>query len=1093
MQKFSSSYANTNCNYVILNNEDYYNTVPLQYKSIYCVLQNIIQRGNPSKPSDWLIEQLGCFSDCSKAFTISNCTPIWKNTIKGDEILNYNPAKIFFYDIIPEYLKDLAFVQKLIIPEMLIEDILPSSDQKYIDQSVDFYLPQAKMIIEIDGYQHQFDRIQVNKDINRDQYFKKQGFHVYRISTDDIKNRTAQLSITMREIFSQLSEYKKIDYFTKSVDIEPNRIKYDIVMRYQILLLQLLQNGRISIFDKNWNFFIIDQEQDTTELFRIAYEDLFIWLKHLFALNHIDYIKPKLLLNMDRSKSITVNFSYDQKWTDEHQENIDMIYIRNDYMDDLDYFKVVTTKSIKYNIDPSDTSNDTISLKFILKNIFGYDSFRDGQLPIIINSLNKNDTIGILPTGAGKSLCYQIVAILQPCISFVVCPIISLIYDQKENLDEFGITHSAYITSDLTAMERDNVLNQYKKCKYQLIWISPERFQSQKFRDVLTNISYTNDFGVAVIDEVHCLSEWGHDFRTSYLCLVKTIKKCCPSMWLLGLTATASSFVLEDLKREFNISSENVKTITKMSRSELHIDVINLSKSKTSRYDQLKKLISQIDSKYEEKILIPNGKDSKCGIIFTIFKGGPNGCKQIAESLSNDMNVPVLSYHGDLGESKKRVQKQFIDNKNTLLVATKSFGMGVNKPNIRYTIHYGLPWSIESFYQEAGRAGRDNQDSFCYILYTPENCPDLNTLFELQTTQDDIIQYQKNLKHDLSDIFYLWSRNHHNLKYDLKMLCMVMHQLTQSQDGVFTCSEQFPKYESEKALYQLSILGVVDDWTIDSWTNRSEQFRVYLNEFSVESIKDNLENYIKRYDPDFSFHSDKPRYAKYIDVLCDNTLSEYAKYMKILLMWSNDNIVYQRRQAIKNMMDLCDHFTTGEEMARFIDNYFAFTDRTIVLDNIAYQPSAYLNWFTVFYDISLGEDLIPIKRICNTDELEAIYASTQRYLESYRYNTGLNYINGILRILLRKDEHEGDLSRFEDALSEILTFPASNQEDIIQETIHLAQNSDNDIKAKLGMYLSRYYPNFAKMIYLQLQDPVSLLISIQPMVKELKTALEELK
>ncbi|MBU2920710.1 DEAD/DEAH box helicase [Winogradskyella psychrotolerans] len=246
------------------------------------------------------------------------------------------------------------------------------------------------------------------------------------------------------------------------------------------------------------------------------------------------------------------------------------MYIRTDYLDlfhnrnknkldRVNYFKLSTSTKFKYKLLFNEESNDLENLEFFLKNIFEYDRFNNGQISIIQNILENNTTIGLLPTGGGKSLTYQLACLLQPCISFVVCPIKSLMYDQVKDLNQAYIQNIESINSDVGGAARTEILDNYSNGKYFFVFISPERFQTKDFRERLVAINSQLDFSYAVIDEVHCLSEWGHDFRTSYLNLSNTIKKYCPTINFLGLTATASVNVLKDIQLEFNTDQKNVK------------------------------------------------------------------------------------------------------------------------------------------------------------------------------------------------------------------------------------------------------------------------------------------------------------------------------------------------------------------------------------------------------------------------------------------------------------------------------------------------------------------------------------------------------
>ena len=201
--------------------------------------------------------------------------------------------------------------------------------------------------------------------------------------------------------------------------------------------------------------------------------------------------------------------------------------------------------------------------------------FREGQLSIISNALAKNDTIGLLPTGSGKSVCYQLSAILQPAISFVVCPIKSLMFDQKIDLDSVLFTRVNHISSSDDSEDKKKIQNEFGQGKYFFIFISPERFQLKTFRQYFSSVNEKFNIAYAVIDEVHCLSEWGHDFRTSYLNLSNTIQRHCTKFNFIGLTATASINVLKDIQIEFGIKQENVKTPANYTRSELEFIVID--------------------------------------------------------------------------------------------------------------------------------------------------------------------------------------------------------------------------------------------------------------------------------------------------------------------------------------------------------------------------------------------------------------------------------------------------------------------------------------------------------------------------------------
>ncbi|MFA5528236.1 MAG: RecQ family ATP-dependent DNA helicase [Peptostreptococcales bacterium] len=873
--------------------------------------------------------------------------------------------------------------------------------------------------------------------------------------------------------------------------------RYDKVLRFQLLLLSLLQKNWISFEDSEWKFSLCNGNEELIQFFHLAIQDNFLWLDHLCKLIKLPLGKPKILIktyNEDEvSDELAIDFSMCKGWSDEAELNPNIIYVRNDNDDHQDYFQVSISDPITYELIFEGEDSDFSNLLFFLKNIFGFDDFRDGQIPIIVNVLRRNDTIGILPTGTGKSLCYQFCALLQPCISFVVCPILSLMYDQKENLDRVGVTRTHYITSDITGAEKAEVLEKFLRGQYFFVWISPERFQSQAFRESLQRISKERSFGLAIIDEVHCLSEWGHDFRTSYLTLIKTIRDYCPEIKLLGLTATASQFVLNDLQKEFEIDAINIKTTTNMNREELVFHVITIDER--SKYEELKLLLEEIDRKYKHSVFDLDGDATKCGLIFTLVKGTKNGCIHLAKKLTKDLEMDVKSYHGALGSLKKTTQEEYKANMYPLLVATKAFGMGVDKSNIRYTIHYGLPWSIEAFYQEAGRAGRDKEKADCYILYKPEKCSTdiIEGIFDIKTEVSNLESLCTNLENDLSSIMFLWLQSNRGIDRELEVMRWVMNFLVVKKTDLVQCTKEYPKAEVEKAIYKLRILGLIHDWTMEAWGEERGKIRVFQNDYSLQSIRNSLFTYIRRYDPEFPDQDEEERYATYFNILKDEELKPLTRYMKMLLKWNYDNIVYQRRQTIKNMKDICDHYQDSNHLKEYIGNYFRFSDKTFILDQIAYKPDEYANWFELFYEYREDGNKERIKTVITRGQAERFIPSLQRYLESYRYNTGLNFVSGMIRLICNQFHDTDGQLRLEDAFSRIDYYSEKDFDEIYKNTLDIGQGIDEENREVLGRFLMDRYPLHAIKTYKKLEDRSSLSIILEDSLKKLNRFREVIK
>lgn len=1135
MEKYSANYSYTNHNFTIQNVKGIKQADSIYYPVI-CVLKNILHRGTPTIMSHYLQSQLGeihKFPEFEKRLVlIDRSLPKWEKTIKGDDDNNHFPAKDFYKNYIPKYLKDYAFIQQLILPEVLFTDIIGKGNKKFAQQQVDFYLPQAKLVIEIDGQQHKKEDLTRFNDTYRDEFLKSYGVEIVRITTTELYNKDSIFESKIVEIKNRLDQFKVLLSYYKLQYEAPVYSKINnqkmltatAIIRFQTLILSLLEKSIIRIDDSDWNFNILCTE--LRNFVDVAIEDMLLWLENLCSLNKLPFERPNINITYSKSKNkfkykhgyINIDFSILKRWTDEDINNPKIIFVRTDYYDKVNYFHMSTSDPIKYSIVTGDDNPDIPILKFFLKNIFGFDEFRPGQLPIIINSLGCNDTIGLLPTGSGKSICYQLSALLQPSISFIVCPIKSLMYDQKDNLDGVFVTNTNYLSSDQSASEKREVGANFENGKYHFIWISPERFQMQEFRDYLGKINKEKTMALAVIDEVHCLSEWGHDFRTSYLNLVRTIREYCPSTSFLGLTATASSFVLEDLKVEFDINSKSIKTSTSFSRKELNFHVLkdsgqNLEDKKISLFN----LISNMDR--DKNILELDGENTKSGLIFTLFKNGQSGCYKLSNDISSKFDTSVKWYSGEVptvrekmdsggyktipvidNESfdkyKKDTQDKYKNNKFPLLVATKAFGMGIDKKNIRYTVHYGIPGSLEALYQEAGRAGRDQNPADCYILYSPEIIDEemKDKLFDPNTSIEEIREINKERGFSGRDVlknFFLWLSNNQGIDQETHVLNQIYNKYGEPNTvKLIKCKDLgFTFGETQKAIYRLSIIGIAHDWTIENWNPGNQIIKVVFNNYTEESIMNGLSSYIYRYDKEFILgknYNENNKYYRYSSIYSYDNITIINKMFLILVEWTYENIIYNRRQSIKNILELCEGFTDGETFKNDIEKYFKFTDKTIILESIAQQPLDYSSWFDIFYDTVKGtNDSTISKKLIDREAVEDIRGSINRLLESYRYNTGLNFISGICRLILNDYENQDGKKRLESAFQELMEYDDDSKIDILNNTLKLKSLLSEDNTIILSELLCEHYPDQPIRIYKELNDSHSLGITLEDSLNKL--------
>ncbi|MBQ6787192.1 MAG: DNA helicase RecQ [Lachnospiraceae bacterium] len=330
----------------------------------------------------------------------------------------------------------------------------------------------------------------------------------------------------------------------------------------------------------------------------------------------------------------------------------------------------------------------------VLKRYFGYESFREGQEDLIDTLLCKKDVFGIMPTGAGKSLCYQVPALMFAGITLVISPLISLMKDQVAALNQAGV-YAAYLNSSLTQGQYFKALEFAKAGKYKIIYVAPERLLTESF----LGFALQADISFVSVDEVHCVSQWGQDFRPSYLKIVEFIQRLPRRPVVGAFTATATQAVRDDVMRILQL--QNPKVVT------TGFDRKNLSFAVRTPKDKKREILS---------ILTEYQKES--GIIYCITR---KLVEEVYESLKG-YGVSVSKYHAGMSDQERMEhQDDFIYDRTRVMVATNAFGMGIDKPDVRFVIHYNMPKNMESYYQEAGRAGRDGEDSDCILLYSAQD------------------------------------------------------------------------------------------------------------------------------------------------------------------------------------------------------------------------------------------------------------------------------------------------------------------------------------------------------------------------------------
>ena len=333
-----------------------------------------------------------------------------------------------------------------------------------------------------------------------------------------------------------------------------------------------------------------------------------------------------------------------------------------------------------------------MDLQNILKTYFGYDEFRNGQDKLIESIIKGRDALGIMPTGGGKSICYQLPAIALDGITIVISPLISLMKDQVDSLNELGI-NAAFINSTLDNGEFLQILEGIRGNSYKIVYVAPERLNTDSFINLVKDIRIS----LVAVDEAHCISQWGHDFRPSYLEIPRFINSLKQRPAVAAFTATATKEIIKEIKRLIGLRNP-IEVTTGFDRPNLYYQVLKVS-------NKSKFLIEYLNENFK----------NESGIVYCATRKSVESLVKIL----NDKGFSAVGYHGGMNsEERQNNQDEFILGNKRLIVATNAFGMGIDKPDVRFVIHYNMPKNMEAYYQEAGRAGRDGEKSDCILLYS---------------------------------------------------------------------------------------------------------------------------------------------------------------------------------------------------------------------------------------------------------------------------------------------------------------------------------------------------------------------------------------
>jgi len=951
--------------------------------------------------------------------------------------LDSKEEKIFYEKILPDILGE-GF-EKYVIPQVDISSFIPPNknyDQEF--QRVDFAIfhpdQKGKFIVEIDGEQH---KSHIEADKLRDSILQNYGYKVIRIPASEIrKGKGEKLSLLKKElsgIISSLNSSKESNASDEDIIRYLTSIK--ISHQIQLTLLTAIQSGHLNLEETGLWHIISDIDElgifDKEESFSILKEsvDDFIELaEYLCKIYTIDLAleTPRINISSDSCSVETENTIY-ISFANYFPQHLTCFYVQDFYFP----YHITNSSMSSTTLVPVIEHPEENDLEYFLQYLFRKPYFLEGQYEGIIRAITGKDALLLLPTGAGKSLVYQLSSLLLPGITIVIDPIISLMEDQIDNLSLVGIDRCIAISSLMEDQEEKTRATQlFGQGEYLFTYISPERLQIEEFREQLRSLTVGIPISLIVIDEAHCVSEWGHDFRTSYLNIGKTSRNLCKNPNsdrippLLALTGTASKAVLKDVQRELLIEDfEAIVTPKTFDRAELKFEIIHTPS--TNKFNILKGiLINKLPSLFNtttSDFYQPHGKQTNSGLVFCPHVGGEYGVEMIEQKIKNELHIQTDIYSGkqpknytsnEYKNKKKNATIKFKRNKIPLFVCTKAFGMGIDKPNIRYTIHYNIPPSIESFYQEAGRAGRDKKTAYCFIIASNDYKPRSHKLLDPNAKIEDINKIYSNISKDFDDdisrnmYFHLSSfQGIENEKKNMETILNHIGDITHPKKQSFTIPNKLlynknssPKDDSdkkdnlrektEKAIYHLKLLGIISDYTL-KYSN--DEFTIYLTGASKEDIIETYSQYIESYQFGRSL-AEKNKALKFLSLPFNEFVS---KMIELLLNFIYEVIEKGRRRALSEMVLLCEEGKNDREIRQRILRYLESTEYSEQLEKLISEENGGL-----LYCIDVFNEAR------SPNEAAELRGQVSRYLESYPDHPSLLMLRAISEIYTKEKNAE---------------------------------------------------------------------------------------
>ena len=912
-----------------------------------------------------------------------------------------------------------------LIPQASLEALLGSLPSPGGGRRVDFLaMPPTGVpfVIEIDGDHHE-DRAEVDRD--RDTQLATVGLDVLRISADEARTGEGR---GIRRIVSRFG----------SIPSDPPERQAE-VLAWAPSIAQRVAFGITTAVRRGWlrgDRWVLDVNEPIG-VAAVAVQAFLEWLDAVAAIWDLDVVPGEVELRaesgctqIDREEA----GSWQQRPASPSEANPDIRIAVQPYLSPhhelatSDDVPTVVVRSTSLPVDlvaphlegaerrgiSDPDAPPRWALQRLLRGLFGKRDFLPieddeprGQERAIRRLLAGRDPVVLLPTGAGKSLIYQFAGLLLPGRTLVVDPIVSLIDDQVDGLQAQGIDRVIGITgADTAAGQTLAKLDRVRRGDALFLFVAPERLQMDSFREALRTLTVATPINICVVDEAHCVSEWGHDFRPSYLEIGKVLEHWVVDTRgsdapLLALTGTASRSVLRDALVELDVDRSDPESVIvprNFDRPELTFDVVTARSGELA--DRVIGVLNSLPTRFgvsHSEFFSPHGQDTYAGIVFVqTVNGRERSLRDLAPAIERALGISVAKYAGTplkgidkrvWDADKREYARAFKNNELSMMVATKAYGMGIDKPNVRYVIHAGIPGSIEAYYQEAGRAGRDRNPAHCVIVHDPDG-----------------------------QEFHAWSHGQTfaGVATDVGDVVDVLEQIeanaelgSSSRIQIGRASRDDEAKRQERAIIRLRTLGVVSDYTVD-WGSRS--FGLELAPTNADEVDQRLIDYVRRTQPG--------RVPSLRELLGQDT--ERGLHARVLTDarrltgFIYDTIVGSRMRALESMARLVEGVPSNGSVDAHIRSgvldYIRIESRVArELDDLLGRELSVDEWTAVFDGIVTQEDAREWR------------GATARLLESAPDHPGLL----VGRALAEAVAPTGDLELFASSIREGLSLGAA--------------------------------------------------------------------